>query len=180
MVGRPPPAWAPRRDRRGPDIRSGLVRAVLVPIRARSYAVPTGLLDGVVPSQHRQVSIEDAGAGGGWRVWAGRLSGWVISNLCQPHRKAILAFSGGFGNLPRQDCHLFGRARSWGPWRGGRGILTSILAQLRPSLYQSGRGRASFRPPFRRGWYPANAAEERLERASTGARRRAPHTRAPR
>ena len=56
-----------------------------------------------------RASIEDAGAGCAWRVWAGRLSGWGISNLCQPHRKVILAFSGGFGNLPRQDCHPAGR-----------------------------------------------------------------------
>ena len=59
----PPPAWAPRRGRRGPDIRSRLVRAVLVPIRARSYAVPTGLLDGWYPA-NPVVSIEDARAGG--------------------------------------------------------------------------------------------------------------------
>jgi len=70
----PPPAWAPRRGRRGPDIRSRLVRAVLVPIRARSYAVPTGLLDGWYPA-NPVVSIEDARAGGArWgRVAALRL-----------------------------------------------------------------------------------------------------------
>ena len=66
---------------------------------------------GVVPSQRRAAPIEDAGAGGAWRVWAGRLSGWGISNLCQPHRKVILAFLGGNGNLPRQDCHPVGLAR---------------------------------------------------------------------
>eukprot|EP00964_Phaeocystis_antarctica_P002965 scaffold1570_cov61-Phaeocystis_antarctica.AAC.4 len=40
----PPPAWVPRRGRRSPGIHSGLVRAVFVPIWARSRAVPTGLL----------------------------------------------------------------------------------------------------------------------------------------
>ena len=44
MPAGPPPAWAPRLGRRSPDIHSGLVRAVFVPIWARSRAVPTGLL----------------------------------------------------------------------------------------------------------------------------------------
>ena len=64
--------------------------------------------------------MEDAGAGGAWRVWLGVRSGWGVSNLCQPPRKAILAFSGGFGNLPIEDCHPAGRARSWGSRRGSR------------------------------------------------------------
>jgi len=83
----------------------------------------------VVPSQHRAAPIEDAGAGGAWRVWAGRLSGWGVSNLCQPHRKAILAFLGGNGNLPRQDCHLVGDAPSWAPRRGRRspGIHSGLV-----------------------------------------------------
>ena len=46
----PPPAWAPRLGRRGPDIGSRLVRAVFIPIWARSRAVPTGLLEGWYPA----------------------------------------------------------------------------------------------------------------------------------
>ena len=61
-------AWAPRRARRSPDIHSGLVEAGFVPIWARSCAVPAGLLLGVVTSEHRWASIEDAGAGGARRV----------------------------------------------------------------------------------------------------------------
>ena len=47
------PSRAARRGRRSPDTRSGLVEAVFVRLRVRSRAVPTGLLEGVVPSQHR-------------------------------------------------------------------------------------------------------------------------------
>ena len=80
--------------------------------------------------------MEDAGAGGAWRVWLGVRSGWGVSNLCQPPRKAILAFSGGFGNLPRQDCHPAGRARSWGPRRASRnpdihsGLVSGVFVPI--------------------------------------------------
>jgi len=48
-VGRVP-SRAARRGRRSPDIHSGLVEAAFVPIWARSYAVPTGLLEGWYPA----------------------------------------------------------------------------------------------------------------------------------
>ena len=76
VAGGATPPWAPRRGRRSPGIHSRLVRAVFVPIWEQSYAVPTGLLRGVVPSQHRHVSIEDAGAGGGWWGWVAALRLW--------------------------------------------------------------------------------------------------------
>ena len=118
-------------------------------------------------SQHIQASIEDACAGGAWRVWVGRLSGWGFFNLCQLHRKAVLAFLGGFGNLPRQDCHPAGRALFWGPRRGSRD------PEIRSELPGVGFVRIWARScvvltGLLEGWYPANIAEERLERASRG------------
>ena len=113
--------------------------------------------------------MEDAGAGGAWRVWLGVRSGWGVSNLCQPPRKAILAFSGGFGNLPRQDCHPAGRARSWGPRRASHnpdihsGLLgagsvriwaqsyvvpTGLLEGVVPSQRRTGASRAPTSGPI--------------------------------
>ena len=53
----PPSAWAPRRARRSLGIDSEALGAGFVPIRARSCAVPAGLLLGVVSIQHRSASI---------------------------------------------------------------------------------------------------------------------------
>ena len=67
---------------------------------------------GVVSTQHRPATMEDARAGGAWRVWVGLRSGWGVSNLCQLHRNATLPLLGGNGNIPGQDCH--GRRRGDG------------------------------------------------------------------
>ena len=75
----PPPAWAPRRGRRRPDIDSVLVRAAFVRIWARSRTVPKGISGGVVTSQHRGVPMEDARAGGGRWDWVVVLSPWACS-----------------------------------------------------------------------------------------------------
>ena len=123
---------------------------------------------GVVPSQRRAAPIEDAGAGGAWRVWAGRLSGWGISNLCQPHRKAILAFSGGFGNLPVKDCHPAWRARSWGSRWTRRdpdihsGLVGAVFLRIRAPSYVVQTGLLD-------GWYPS----QRLGGATRASRFRA-------
>ena len=116
----------------------------------------------MVPSQHRCAPIEDAGSGGAGRVWADRLSGWGISNLCQPHRKAIL--SGGFGNLPRQDCHPAGLARSWGSRWASRdpdihsGLVGAVFLRIRAPSYVVQTG-------LLEGWYPS----QRLGGASQNA-----------
>jgi len=49
VAGGPPPAWAPRRGRRDPDIDSVLVRGVFVRVRARSRIVRRGLHEGWYP-----------------------------------------------------------------------------------------------------------------------------------
>jgi len=164
VAGGATPPWAPRRRRWSPDIHSGLVRAAFVPIWAPSHAVSDRPSGGVVTTQHRDVSIEDAGAGGAWRVWAGRLSGWGVSNLCQPHRKAVLAFSGGFGNLPRKDCHPAGQARSWGSRWASRdpdihsGLVGAVFLRIRAPSYVVQTG-------LLEGWYPS----QRLGGASQNA-----------
>ena len=56
----PPSAWAPRRARRSLGIDSEALGAGFVPIRARSCAVPAGLLLGVVSSQHHLERLERA------------------------------------------------------------------------------------------------------------------------
>jgi hypothetical protein len=105
VVGRPTPAWSPRRAMRDPDIHSGLVGAVFVPICKRSRIVRVGIREGWYPPNTRGRPLEDARAGNAWGVWVRLRSGWGTSDLYHPPRKAILAFSGGFGNLPGQDCH---------------------------------------------------------------------------
>ena len=50
VAGGATPSRATRRGRRSPDTHSGLVEAAFVRIRARSYAVPTGLLEGWYPA----------------------------------------------------------------------------------------------------------------------------------
>ena len=95
------------------------------------------------------------------------MSGRGVSNACQPHRKAILAFSGGEGNLPVKDCHPAGSARSWGPRWTRRdpdihsGLVGAVFLRIRAPSYVVQTGLLD-------GWYPANASEERLKRASRG------------
>ena len=83
VAGRPTPPWAPRRCRRSLDIHSGLVRAAFVRIWARSRTVPTGILEGWIPSQHRLAPKEDARAGGAWWDWVAALRPWACSASLQ-------------------------------------------------------------------------------------------------
>ena len=78
-----------------------------------------------------------------------------------------MAFSGGFGNLPRQDCHPAGQARSWGSRWASRdpdihsGLVGAVFLRIRAPSYVVQTGLLD-------GWYPANASQERLKRASRG------------
>ena len=95
------------------------------------------------------------------------MSGRGVSNACQPHRKAILAFSGGEGNLPVKDCHPAGSARSWGPRWTRRdpdihsGLVGAVFLRIGAPSYVVQTG-------LLKGWYPSQHREERLERASRG------------
>ena len=48
-------------------------------IWARSRTVPTGILEGWIPSQHRLAPKEDARAGGAWWDWVAALRLWACS-----------------------------------------------------------------------------------------------------
>ena len=127
----------------------------------------SGYSGGVVSTQHRGRPLEDARAGGAWRVWVRLLSSWGVSDLCHPPQKAILAFSGGFGNLPWQDCHLVVYVPSWAPRRASRdpdihsGLVGAVFLRIgvRSCVVQTG---------LWRGGTPANGVQERLERARRG------------
>ena len=70
----PPSAWAPRRARRSLGIDSEALGAGFVPIRARSCAVPAGLLLGVV-SRQRHWSAANAQAEDQQWFWVATRSG---------------------------------------------------------------------------------------------------------
>ena len=53
-------------------------------------------------------------------VWVGLLSGWDISNLYQPSRKAISAFLGAPPDLLLEDPVDDGPTSAWAPRRGRR------------------------------------------------------------
>ena len=77
----------------------------------------------------------------------------------------------GLGNLPRQDCHTppRGAVAVLGLTSGRRGILHDIHFGLVGAVSLR-IGAQSYVVPtgLLQGWYPANAARERLERASRG------------
>ena len=81
IAGGATPPWAPRRGRRSPGIRSGLVEAAFVRIWARSRAVPTGLLEGWYPANTvRSLSRTRAPGVLGESGWASR--GARASPIC--------------------------------------------------------------------------------------------------
>ena len=96
----PPRAWAPRRARRSLGIVSEALGAGFVPIRARSCAVPAGLLLGVVPSQRLAERLERAslapsvGCGEGFaspRLGSQRLKGRLSAVFCLERHSAFHA-----------------------------------------------------------------------------------------
>jgi len=96
----PPRAWAPRRARRSLGIDSEALGAGFVPIRARSCAVPAGLLLGVVPSQRLAERLERAslapsvGWGEGFaspRLGSQRLKGRLSAVFCLERHSAFHA-----------------------------------------------------------------------------------------
>ena len=84
-----------------------------------------------------------------------RAEPWACSASSRGRWGTELAFSGGFGNIPRQDCHPAGRAQSWGSrWASQNpdihsGLVGAVLLRIRAQFRMSFRGPAfwSCAPP---------------------------------
>ena len=88
-------------------------------------------------------------------VWVGLLSGWGVSNLYQPLRKAISAFLGPSPDLLLEDPVAGRPTPPWAPRRGTRspdidsGLVRGVFVRLRVRSCIVPKG-------IHEGWYPAN------------------------
>ena len=108
-----------------------------------------------------------AQAEGPGRVWAGLLSGWDISNLYQPSRKAISAFLGAPPDLLLEDPVAGGSPPAWAPRRGRRSL--DIDFRLVRGVFVRIWVRSDIvRMGIHEGWYPANTEGHRSRRGCRG------------
>ena len=150
VVGRPTPAWAPRRAMRRPDIHSVDIRPVFVPICKRSRIVRVGLQEGWYPpnteihlSRTRVLGVLDESG------WVYRAAG-ASPIYANPIGTRFRSFSCRHRTFPCSVRSPVGPRRP-GPHGGLCGVVISILCKSGASLYGSGHGRVSFEGAFRRG-----------------------------
>jgi hypothetical protein len=164
VVGRPTPAWAPRRAMRRPDIHSVDIRPVFLPICKRSRIVRVGLQEGWYPP-NTEVHLSRTRVPGvlgesGFASWVAGVSPIYANPLGRRfwHFRVVLATSRG-------------RIATRGAVRGPRAHgprcerQTSILGLSGAVEHAGGAGRVSFvdprRSPFRALGLAQCAAPER-------------------
>ena len=109
----------------------------------------------MVSTQHRRAPVEDARAGGAWRVWVGLRSSWGVSDLYQTPQKAISVFFVPASNLPLQYSVAGGPPPAWAPRRAMRSRdIHSVL--VRAGFVPICKRSRIVRRGLQEGWYPPN------------------------